>query len=408
MAPDAALRKQVKDVLEHLYDPAYLAAHPLAAWLAPPDGNGQNSRAQRLRAIVKQAIEALRPPPDLARSAPEWRSYLALRSRYVQGMSLGQVEHELGISLRQLQRELHKGLDAVTAVLADFHAPAEAAPPGAPPQAVELEALRKELSQWQFMGAAYDVRSLVDDALATLEPLLGGPVANLYVELPPDLPAVWVDATLVRQALVYLLRSVLLVGYRVDLTASAGDRHTVLCLASPALTPDPEAPDWQMSQLLLEQQGGALRAAVLPGGAGRIEAQLPRAAVPRVLVIDDNQAIHQLIDRYLAAHAYEVLHAHGGAEAQQQAAHDRPDIILLDVMMPHVDGWQILRTLKADEATALIPVIVCSVLKEPELALSLGAYAYLKKPVERLELLAALAGLRRSADRAGADRRAGA
>ena len=408
MAPDPALRKQVKDVLEHLYDPAYLAAHPLAAWLAPPDGNGQNSRAQRLRAIVKQAIETLRPPPDLARSAPEWRSYLALRSRYIQGMSLGQVEHELGISLRQLQRELHKGLDAVTAVLAEFQDPAGGAPPGAPPQAVEVEALRKELNQWQFMRAAYDVRGLLDDALATLEPLLGGPVANLHMDLPPDLPAVWVDATLVRQALVYLLRPVLLAGHRLDLSASAEEHHTVVRLAGPALPVNAETPDWQMSQLLLEQQGGALRATALPGGLGRMEALLPRAAAPRVLVIDDNQAIHQLIDRYLAAHAYEVLHAHGGSEAQQQAAHDQPDIILLDVMMPHIDGWQILRTLKADQATAAIPVIVCSVLKEPELALSLGAYAYLKKPVERLELLAALAGLRRSADRAGADRRAGA
>ena len=51
--------------------------------------------------------------------------------------------------------------------------------------------------------------------------------------------------------------------------------------------------------------------------------------------------------------------------------------------MPNVDGWQVLRGLARDPATARIPVVICSVLKEPELAFSLGARAYLKKPVDR-------------------------
>jgi CheY-like chemotaxis protein len=410
MTSDSQLRKQVKEVLEHLYDPAYLAAHPLAARLAPLDENGHNSRAQRLRAALKQSIEALRPPSDLARSAPEWRSYLALRCRYVQGMSLGQVEHELGISQRQLQRELHKGLDAVTAVLAEDYPPAEAAQaPGAPLQAVEADALRKELGQWQFTRAAYHVQGLLGDALATLEPLLGGPVPNLQVNLPPDLPPVWVDATLMRQALVYLLRPILVASQTVALSASAEAQHMVLLLAGLAVIVNPQAPDWQMCELLLSQQGGTLATRHLPAtGMTEVEVRLPRAAAPRILIIDDNQAIHQLIERYLAAHMYEVLHAYSGSMAQQQAEQDQPDVILLDVMMPQVDGWQVLRTLKSEDSTAAIPVIVCSVLKEPELAVSLGAHAYLKKPVERLELLAALAGLRRWSARAGASHPGGA
>ncbi len=71
-------------------------------------------------------------------------------------------------------------------------------------------------------------------------------------------------------------------------------------------------------------------------------------------------------------------------------AENPPDLIILDVMMPTMDGWQVLRSLKQNPGTEKIPIIVCSVLKEPELAISLGARAYLKKPVDRLELLATL------------------
>jgi putative two-component system response regulator len=71
-------------------------------------------------------------------------------------------------------------------------------------------------------------------------------------------------------------------------------------------------------------------------------------------------------------------------------AETRPDLIILDVMMPSMDGWQVLRSLKQNPATKSTPIIICSVLREPELAISLGAISYLIKPVDRLELLATL------------------
>jgi CheY-like chemotaxis protein len=123
-----------------------------------------------------------------------------------------------------------------------------------------------------------------------------------------------------------------------------------------------------------------------------------------VLVIDDNQATHELFERYLVPHFYEVLHAHTGPEALRLAAQARPDIVILDVMMPSMDGWQVLRELAENPATATIPVVVCSVLNEPELASSLGACGYIKKPVDRLELLATLARLQNPTAPAGAAR----
>ena len=97
-------RKQVKDALEHLYDTAYLETHALLLQFPNPATDTRLTRAQKLRSLLKETIEAVRPPEGFPSASPEWRSYLALRYRYMQGKSQGEVEAELGISLRQLQR----------------------------------------------------------------------------------------------------------------------------------------------------------------------------------------------------------------------------------------------------------------------------------------------------------------
>jgi CheY-like chemotaxis protein len=393
---DAELRKLVKEALEHLYDTAYLATHPLLEKLAAAGSTNHMTRAQKLRGTLKDAIEALRPQADLPASASEWRSYLALRYRYVQGMSLAQVEGELGLSLRQVQRELHKGLDAVTALLWEMRVTAPHASEVTEADPSQVQALRDEMHQWRVSREACAVRALLDETIWMLEPLFGQLSMHLRVELPSALSPVLVDVTLTRQALFQILRLVLqqAQGGDVVLQAQAKGHQVELLVQCPACQLDLQAPDWQMAQLLFEQQGGALAAETQSAAGSWVVIRLPQAHPLRVLIVDDNPATHQLLERYLAPHFYEVAHASSGADALQRVAETAPDIIILDVMMPSMDGWQVLRALTEDPRTAGIPVVVCSVLKEPELAVSLGARVYLKKPVDRLELLATLASLR--------------
>jgi len=153
-----------------------------------------------------------------------------------------------------------------------------------------------------------------------------------------------------------------------------------------------------MAELLISQQGGALAIHESPAGSRQVVLSLPRANQTCVLVIDDNQAIHRLFERYLAPYQYKVIHAYSGQEALRLAVEASPHLITLDVMLPNMDGWQILRDLTQNPATKNIPVVVCSVLQEPELAFSMGARAYLKKPVERVELVTTLARLYSPAD----------
>jgi CheY-like chemotaxis protein len=387
-------RKQVKDALEHLHDTAYLQVHPLVSQIAWPATPQQTTHAQRLRDLLKEAIESLRPQPGSPSEAPESRSYLALRYRYVQGMSMAETEDKLGISLRQLHRELRKGLDAVSALLGEMQG-LEGGLAIAPAPVQELES---ELSQWQLDRQACHVQALVDDTLWMLNPLLEQRAVKLIPDLPADLPPVLVDATLMRQALSKALRLMAQnAGSPISLHASPHGERLDIVLHCPSYTLSTAGEEWQMVQLLVAQQGGSLATDTRPETGTQVILSLPRASQTRVLVVDDNQAIHQLFERYLAPHHYEVIHARSGPEALQLAAEAQPDLITLDVMMPSMDGWQVLRDLAQNPATQHIPVIVCSVLKEPELASSLGARAYLKKPVDRLELLATLARLQPAA-----------
>jgi Amt family ammonium transporter len=137
------------------------------------------------------------------------------------------------------------------------------------------------------------------------------------------------------------------------------------------------------------------------GGEIDVEDQRPRqwtarlswhSLQPRVLlVVDDNQGFADLFRRYLAVHRWEVIGAADGEAAFVEIGRKRPTVIVLDVMMPRQDGWEVLMRLKSREESRNIPVIVCSVLSEPQLAASLGADSYLTKPVTQQALLQALA-----------------
>lgn len=393
MTINPEFRKQVKGVLEHLYDTAYLEAHPLLPQIILADSTNRITRAQKLRSLIKDLIESLRPHDGSPSNSPEWRSYRALRYHYVQGMSMRQVESELGISLRQLQREFHKGIDAI-AILLWQQRKDQLESPETAVEVDEVEKLQEELNQWAFERRACELCVLFDDLHWMLEPLLEQQQVEIQIDLPADLPVVMIDVTLTRQAIFSLIRQAVQEASKsIHITALSSERTVDLLihLDRPAL--NMLEPDWRMVEMLITRQGGCLDLGHADDTT-EIKVSLPRPEQGTVLVIDDNQALHHLFERYLVPVRYTVIHAYNGVEGLQLAEEKQPDFITLDVMMAAMDGWQVLRELQSNPATAHIRVIVCSVLKEPDLALSLGAKAYLKKPVERLQLQKALEDLK--------------
>jgi CheY-like chemotaxis protein len=109
-----------------------------------------------------------------------------------------------------------------------------------------------------------------------------------------------------------------------------------------------------------------------------------------ILVIDDNADMVDLFRRYITGLNLQLLGAKNIEEARQIMAEKLPTLIILDVILPQADGWELLLSLKADPATQEIPILVCTALNEPELAKKLGADYFLSKPVDQLALLAIL------------------
>jgi len=115
-----------------------------------------------------------------------------------------------------------------------------------------------------------------------------------------------------------------------------------------------------------------------------------------ILVIDDDPAVRDLMSRFLTKLGFHVVTAESGAEALRLAKKVNPLLITLDVMMPEMDGWRVLKQLKADPGLAEIPVIMVTVVDNEPMAAALGASSYLIKPVVR-DRLAVLVEQYRSA-----------
>jgi CheY-like chemotaxis protein len=111
---------------------------------------------------------------------------------------------------------------------------------------------------------------------------------------------------------------------------------------------------------------------------------------PLILVVDDNQQNLELLQAYLEDMDCKTLPAHGGVEALEIIADDPPDLILLDVMMPKMSGFEVCRRIKSNPKTTDIPVIMVTALNEfgdIERGIDSGTDDFVSKPVNKLELL---------------------
>src|SRR5262252_8201184 len=110
----------------------------------------------------------------------------------------------------------------------------------------------------------------------------------------------------------------------------------------------------------------------------------------RVLAVDDNEVNLELLSAYLGTTDCELVLAHNGTEALDAIAVGRPDLVLLDVVMPGMDGLEVCRRIKSDPANRLVPVVIVTSLNAVEdrvRALEVGADDFLAKPIDRRELM---------------------
>ena len=391
--------RQVKDALQHIYDPAYLPQRELTRLLAADGDLSWQERCQRLRHILIEAIERLDPGPQFSLRARERRSFAILSARYVRSMTAQAVMDELAISERQYWRDRRKAIDALVQQLWEEYgerlreAPAGAALP------TERESVAREETDLLISHSVpeeVDVCQVVQQAASALAGLARSRQVRLRVEASEPGPLVVADRTILRQVCLNLLSYALgRAAAEVQLEVREGEETVELQVcASRASAPSRQGEGsdvgLQIVRRLVEAQSGHMAVTEDDAAGWRVAVGLPRAQSLAVLVVDDNASIIRLFQRYLAGTRFRVVGAESGAKALQAVERFRPAAITVDVMMPGQDGWDTLQALRARPDLEEVPIIVCSILDEPQLAFSLGADDFIRKPVQQSTLLQTL------------------
>jgi PAS domain S-box-containing protein len=314
-----------------------------------------------------------------------------------------------------------------------------------------LDLSKIEAGKMELFRESVPLGRLIDEVVATVQPLVEKNGNRLVVEQPPRLGQIYTDQTKLRQVLLNLLSNAAKFCAEGTVTLRVEQDVAPSSLADAALDATQRRSDairfevsdtgiglseeqqaklfedftqadtsttrryggtglgLSISRRFVQMLGGtiALRSApgrgatfsvALPLETGPQDARSPHvvpppAVVPLVLVIDDDAAARDLVERTLLREGLRVLGAASGAEGLRLARAHKPQAITLDVMMPELDGWSVLAELKADPELTRIPVVMLTMVDDKQRGFALGAAEYLTKPIERDRLLAVLEGL---------------
>jgi CheY-like chemotaxis protein len=384
-----------KDLISRLYDPTILETHPLADSFPLREG-APARRAESIRHLILSEIEQLRPPgKEILLQSPEWRPYLILHKRYVEGLPPLEVAAALYIGDRQFRRDHSRALQALSTLIWERYFQPQAGAPG------NSEAAGDQ-NGFEAHAEKLDLNEIVQGVAALLARRLEIEAVDLDLQPAPGPREVFADRVILRQILLSLLNYVLHLRGSPEITLCNEPGPPEVMRIS--FEVDEQWATIQSDELdslgLVRQLSRQIPARLLEsypprGAAGPAEIAVEFAPpLARVaLIVDDQPAAQKMYQRYLSRTDLEVIGLTDPAAAVSTARQVQPAILILDVMMPRLDGWEVLQALQLDPQTRHIPVVVCSAWGESELARSLEAAAFLKKPVIQKDLLDVLARL---------------
>jgi signal transduction histidine kinase/CheY-like chemotaxis protein len=301
-----------------------------------------------------------------------------------------------------------------------------------------LDLSKIEAGKMTLFIEAFSVKTLLDDVSATIAPMVDKNHNQLKIELG-DVDEISADETKVRQTLFNLLSNASkftekgTITLRAESYDGADGKRYRFAVEDTGIGMTPEQSDkvfdeftqadssttrkyggtglgLAISKKFCQMMGGDITLASVVGEGTTFVVDLPAvvsdqpAPIPvmatremafvapgadTILVIDDDPVTLDLTQRFLSRQGFKVVTASDGKSGCELAKQVLPRVITLDIMMPGMDGWAVLKELKRDEKTTDIPVIMLTMLDERELGFALGASEYLRKPIDR-ERLAAL------------------
>jgi CheY-like chemotaxis protein len=245
-----------------------------------------------------------------------------------------------------------------------------------------------------------DVVDLIQAAVLLVSPLAESNQVHLVIDARKDLPLAIGQTTTFRQVLVTVLSTAVrsAIGGRVIISAEVKGRSVdcrirpVSRSFQPTSLPYEENDNLEIARRLIEILGGTCQVQI-PGedhNSFDVHLALPIIEGAAILVVDDNIDTLQLLQRYTVGSRYRFIGLRDPQEVMRVAQELLPQIIVLDVMLPHIDGWELMGRLLEHPVTRHIPVLICSILPHEHLAATMGAAGFIRKPVTRRAFLKAL------------------
>lgn len=400
----------LRSALHHLYDPDQLRRSPLASLF---DLAGRVDAPFMLQKLLIDAIESIQPGESELTPSRGWLLHDVLYFRYVRGYGRQAVANQLGISERQFSRDQRSALETLAQYLwqtyyldeksLDLADPAPESPAQNSLLVSPAHASNQAGEQAWVEAIPADQpapwKSTLHSALDLLQPLLSQNEVELVIDLSGELPDLLAPQNALRHSLLNIFGLLTPLAARGRLVVSPGVQGQALILTLTAQhhssrrpnleSPAFESPGAAAAAGLIESAGGSLHLTEEPDRTTAVLHLPARAQIP-VLVIDDNAELIQLFQRYGQGTRYTIIGATRPAEFFHLLEKIHPHIIIMDLMMANLDGWELLSQLRQEHQNQQLSIIICSILPQKDLAFSLGADGFLQKPVLPQDFLQAL------------------
>ena len=384
-----AFETLIKDALNNLFDFAILETHPLLSngISIPIDYSG--SKGEYLKKILLEAVENLKPAEksyDI--NTTEWRVYIVLLNRYLEGMNSIDVAKLLAMSERQYRRYQKKAIQSVALLIWNRFILSKS-------DSVFEKTQESTQSEFNIFREEIILADIIIGLQSLLATRLSEERVTFKIQKEGIAATIESDRVILRQILIEIVNTLLNFKTR-QLTFEIHQIEEQIALSIRSTIPFEDGPIFEVREndqenniwFWLDKLGLTLEKINDPiTNQTVIRILFNRSEQKKILIIDDQEPAIRLFTRYLSRSNVKIIGFSKPEIVLHKVKEVQPDLIILDIMMPKMDGWEVLQSLKLDEQTKTIPVIICSAWGEPELAKSLGAVDFLRKPVTQRDLL---------------------
>jgi|WetSurMetagenome_2_1015567.scaffolds.fasta_scaffold131002_2 CheY-like chemotaxis protein len=397
--------KALHDALFYLYDPYELKRSPLQSYLAPQLAE----RGIDLKQGLIESINALTPDESIPYDTKAWKIYEALNYYFVEQVSQREAAKTLLISLRTFQRLLPEAIDVLAERIASDYQIVFSEKENKPEDhETAAESQRERNDTWvkettalksKKPSVGIDIGKMLKEISQILQPILQDGEKSVSIQIPEENWQAAGEVTILRQAVLTAVSFFNQPGkkFKISIFTEQKGKQGVLQIQGQrgdevienTETAVPVDTSKVLADLMGILQGSVAFQRTSPGGL-LILLKVPVLRQYKIAVVDDNADAIRLVEKILPSGNFFVIGIQDPEQVIPLIERERPSLILMDVMLPNIDGWMLLSQIKSSPNLSNIPVIISTVLPHEDLSLSLGANGFLRKPFTQQELLQAL------------------